>query len=143
LPTGDSATLLGSGATDLALGLYVMDNTFIHRNLSLSGFAGIVLLGKGDILPEIQERSVFFGGAATTWQATERFGVTLQVNAQTPYFDSDLEELGGNSVQLALGGSYRFRNSRYFLSIAIVEDLFSNATADVALQIAVRARGGR
>ncbi len=143
LPTGDSATLLGSGATDLSLGLYVTDNTFLHRNLSLSGFAGIVLLGKGDVLPEIQERSVFFGGLASTWQATERLGVTLQVNAQTPYFDSDMDELGGNSVQLALGGSYRFRDSRYSLSIAIVEDLFSNATADVALQIAVRTRGGR
>jgi len=143
LPTGDSEALLGSGATDLSVGLYVTDNTFTRLNLNLSGFVGVVLLGDGDVLPEIQERAVMFGGIATTWQATERFGVTLQVNAQTPYFDSDVEELGGNSVQAALGGSYRFRDSRYSLSIAVVEDLFSNATTDVALQIAVRAHGGQ
>lgn len=139
LPTGDSATLMGSGATDLSLGLYVTDNTFISQHLSLSGFVGVLLLGEGDVLPEIQEQTVVFGGISTTWQATERFGVTLQVNAQTPYFDSDLEELGGHSLQGALGGSYRFRDSRYSLSIAIVEDLFANATTDVALQIAIRA----
>lgn len=143
LPTGDSDTLLGSGAADLSLGLYVTDSTFTKLNLSLSGFVGVILLGNGDVLPELQERSVVFGGVSTTWQATERFGVTLQVNAQTPYFDSDVEELGGNSVQAALGGSYRFRNSRYSLSIAIVEDLFSNATTDVALQVAVRAHEGQ
>lgn len=141
LPTGDSKSLLGSGATDLSVGLYVTDNTFTRLNLS--GFVGILLLGDGDVLPEIQEQAVVFGGIATTWQATQRFGVTLQVNAQTPYFDSDVEELGGNSVQAALGGTYRFRDSKYSLSIAVVEDLFSNATTDVALQIAVSAHGGQ
>lgn len=143
LPTGDSETLMGSGATDLSVGLYVTDDTFANGNLSLSGFAGVLLLGKGDVLPEVQERTVWFAGISTTWQATAQFGVTLQVNAQSPYFDTSVAELGGKSVQGALGGSYRFRNSRYSLSIAIVEDLFSNATSDMALQVAVSTDGGQ
>jgi hypothetical protein len=142
LPTGDSGSLLGSGATDLSLGIYATNGFILaNQNFSLSGIAGVVFLGAGDVLPEIQERTVPFGGLATTWQATERFAVTAQVYAQGSYFNSDIDELGGSSVQVVLGATYRFAKSRFSLSAALVEDSRSDATTDFALHIAVRAHG--
>lgn len=142
LPTGDSGSLLGSGATDLSLGIYATDGlTLGNQDFSLSGFAGVLFLGKGDVLPEMQEQTVPFGGLATTWQATERFAVTAQVYAQGSYFDSNIDELGGSSVQMVLGASYRFSKSRFSVSAAIVEDTRSDAVTDFAMHIAVRAHG--
>jgi hypothetical protein len=140
LPTGDSESLLGSGAADLSLGIYATDGlTLGNQSFSLSGFAGVLFLGKGDVLPEMQERTVPFGGLATTWQATERFAVTAQVYAQGSYFSSNIDELGGSSVQVVLGASYRFAKSRFSISAAIVEDSRSDAVTDFAMHIAVRA----
>ena len=142
LPTGDEATLRGSGAVDVSLGLYASDmDTFANHNVSLTGFGGILFLGSGDVLREIQKHTVGFGGVAATWQVTEKFDITTQFYAQSPYYDSELSELGGSSVQAAIGGTYRLPNHRLSLSFALVEDVFSDATTDVALHLAARALG--
>ena len=59
--------------------------------------------------------------------------------AQGSYFDSDLEELGGESLQLAVGADYRTRGGA-LLRFAIVEDIAANANAtpDFALHLSVR-----
>jgi len=144
LPTGDSETLLGSGATDLSIGLYVSDlATIASQDFGLSGFAGALLLGDGDVLPEIQKRSVGYGGFATTWHATERFNITAQIYYQSAYFDSDLYEIGESSLQVVLGGAYRFKASRYSLSFAIVEETRADAVTDFAVHLALRAHARR
>ena len=139
LPTGDAATLRGSGAIDVSLGLYASDmSTFAKHNVSLTGFGGILVLGSGDVLPEIQKHSVGFGGVAATWQLTERLDLTTQLYAQSPYFDSKLSDLGGSSIQAAFGGTYRWPRHRLSLSFALVEDVFTDATTDVALHLSLR-----
>ena len=48
LPTGDSEDMHGSGATDVALGLYAQDSTtMLGKALAYSGFAGVLALGEG------------------------------------------------------------------------------------------------
>lgn len=144
LPTGDSSKLLGSGATDFALGLYGSSGGFgARQQFGITGFAGILLLGEGDVFPQIQESSVAFGGIAVTWQAAERLDLIAQFHAQGSYLNSELEELGGKSVQAAFGGTYRFRSQRTSLSLAVVEDLFDDATTDVALHISVNWLSGK
>lgn len=139
LPTGDEATLRGSGAVDVSLGLYASDmDTFADHNVSLTGFGGILFLGSSDVLQEIRKHTVGFGGVAATWQVTEKIDLTTQFYAQSPYYDSELSELGGNSVQVAIGGTFRIPKKRLALSLALVEDVFSDATTDVALHLAVR-----
>jgi hypothetical protein len=137
LPTGDPDKLLGSGGTDFAIGLYAASNrTLFDRPLALNGFVGGLALGGGDVLPSLQNDAVAFGGAAATWHWTERFALVTQLYVQTPYFDSDVEELGGNSVQLAVGADITLRN-RSLLRLAVVEDVSANATTDFAVHISI------
>jgi hypothetical protein len=137
VPTGDPDELLGSGGTDFAIGLYATGNrTLFDRPLDLNGFVGGLALGDGDVLPALQNDVVGFGGAAATWHWTERFAVTAQLYGQTPYFDSDVEELGGSSVQLAVGADIALRN-KSLLRLAVVEDVSANATTDFAVHFSI------
>ena len=143
LPTGDANKLLGSGATDFSLGLYMADaHTLLNRDLGLAAFAGALLLGDGDVLPQLQREAVAFGGVSATWQVFDRFAIATQLYAQGAYFDSDVEELGGNTVQLAVGADYRTRDGGILLRFAVVEDVSANATTDFALHFSVHAGGG-
>ena len=144
LPTGDSADLHGSGAVDAALGLYAQDSTtMLGRELAYLGFAGVLALGDGDILVEQQRSAVPYGGLAATWHATEQFGITGQLQAQGAYIDSDLDELGGSSIQLAVGGIYTLPRHGISLRFALIEDVISDATPDFAVHLAVHVAGSR
>ena len=143
LPTGDSDKLFGSGATDFAVGLYATTtSTLFDRPLELSGFVGGLLLGEGDMLPDLQEDVVAYGGVAATWHWTGRLALTTQLYGQSPYYDSDVEELGGNSIQLGVGAEITLRK-KSLLRLAVVEDVSANATADFALHFSVGFGGAR
>jgi hypothetical protein len=138
LPTGDADTLLGSGATDYHLSLHADDRySLAGRELRVSALAGILLPGDSDALPVAQRDAVGFGGIALAWQASDRLSLIAQVNGETAYYDSDLESVGGNSVQLTVGGAYQARPNGLSVSLGIVEDLFGNATSDFAFQVAL------
>ena len=141
LPTGDDKNLLGSGAADLATGLYVSDSkSLLNRPLDLSGFAGVLLLGNGAVLPGQRKSAVPFGGIAASWQWTDHLAITTQLQAQGPYFESDVEELGASTTQLGVGFSYRLRRSGRCLKFAVVEDVTADATTDFALHFAIANR---
>ena len=142
LPTGDPDKLLGSGGTDIAIGLYATSSRSLSgRPLWLSACAGGLVLGSGDVLENLRRDAVAFGGVAATWQWTERIAAAAQLYGQGSYYDSDVEELGGNSLQLAVGLSYRSRRNA-LLRFAVVEDVSANATTDFALHISVSNGGG-
>jgi hypothetical protein len=144
LPTGDSEELHGSGATDAALGLYAQDSgQFLGKDIGYLGFAGVLALGDGDILPGKQKSVVPYGGVSATWHATEQFTITGQLQAQGAYIDSDLDELGGSSIQLAVGGVYHLSRHGISLRLALIEDVISDATPDFAVHFAVHVSGQR
>lgn len=144
VPTGDPDELLGSGATDVSIGLYASRKyVFGRHGFGLSGFLGALRLGDGDVLSDIQRSVVPYGGVAATWYATERLGITTQLSAQGAYYDSDLKELAGDSLQLAVGGDYRLRVSGLVLRFAVVEDVSANATTDFALHFSLHTSGAR
>lgn len=146
LPTGEADELRGSGATDLSLGLHASDKwTVWQRDLDVSGFAGVLLLGEGDVLADIQRSTVPYGGIAAAWWMTERFAITTQLYAQGEYFDSDLDELGGSSLQLAAGFDYRLQSNGLSLLFSIVEDAAPSRTTtpDFGVHFSIRATGGR
>jgi len=143
LPTGDAGTLLGSGATDLSVGAYVAGHgTLWRRDLDISGFVGALILGDGDVLTEIQRDAVPFGGISAAWHATDNLAIAAQLSAQAAYYDSALEALGGNSLQLAVGGYYRLADASTSLGFAVVEDISANATTDFALHFSLHLNGG-
>ncbi len=142
LPTGDSGDVHGSGAVDAALGIYAQDSwQLFGRELACLGFAGLLGLGDGDLLADQQRTAVPYGGLAATWHATARFGIAAQLQAQGSYFDSDLDELGGSSIQLAVGGVYRWPRQGVAFRFALVEDVISDATPDFGLYFGVHVTG--
>ena len=144
LPTGDADDLHGSGALDAAVGVYAQDSgSLFGRELSYLGFAGVLGLGDGDVLAAQQTSAVPYGGLAATWHATGRFGITAQLQAQGAYFDSGLDELGGSSIQLAVGGVYRWPAHGVAVRFALLEDVISDATPDFGLYLGVHVAGGR
>ena len=144
LPTGDSDDVHGSGALDAALGVYAQQSRQLFgRELAYLGFAGLLGLGDGDVLARQQRNVVPYGGLAATWHATGRFGITAQLQAQGSYMDSDLDELGGSTIQLAVGGVYRWPEQGIVVDFALVEDLISDATPDFGLYFGVHIAGGR
>lgn len=141
LPTGDPDKLTGSGATDFSLGLYAgSTTTLFDRAFDYSGFLGVLLLGDGEVMPEFQRRSLAYGGLALRWHTTERFALSAQWSLQGSYFDIDIDEIGGNTIQFAIGGDYRFK--RTLLRLAIVEDVAAGAAPDFALHLSIRGFGG-
>ena len=144
LPTGDDKKLLGSGATDFSLGLYASDtHTFFEHALGISGFAGLLVPGDSDILGPLQRTAVPFGGMAATWHATDRLELTTQLYVQGDYINSELEELGGESIQLAVGWGYQWPEQGASLKLAIVEDVLANATADFGVHFSISWEGNR
>ena len=138
-PTGDPDKLTGSGATDVSLGIYGGGaTTLFDRELSYSGFGGILALGDGDVLPELQESVVPYGGVAFRWRATERFSLATQFYAQGPYFDTVLDEIGSSTLQLSFGADYRFPDQRLLLRFVIAEDVAAGAAPDFAGQLSIR-----
>ena len=138
-PTGDPDKLTGSGAADLSLGLYAGGATTVFaRDLTYSGFVGALALGDGDVLSSLQKSIVPYGGVALRWHATERFALATQVYAQGRYLDAALNELGGNTFQLAFGGDYRFPAQGLLLRFAIAEDIAAAAAPDFAAHVSLR-----
>ena len=141
LPTGDPDKLTGSGATDFSLGLYAnRTTTLFDRAFDYSGFLGLLVLGDGDVMPEFQESTVPYGGLALRWHATERLAISTQLSLQGSYYDIDIDDIGGSTIQLAIGGDYRFKRS--LIRLAIVEDIAADASPDFALHLSFRSFGG-
>lgn len=140
-PTGDPDKLTGSGAADLSLGVYGGGAaSLFDRPFSYSGFLGMLALGDGEVMPELQRSVLPYGGAALRWQVTSRFALATQMYVQGPYFEADLDELGGSTFQLAFGADVRFKRS--LLRFAIVEDIAAGAAPDFALHLSFRSFGG-
>ena len=139
LPTGDEDDLLGSGAMDVAADVAAQRRLFESRTyLDLIGHLGVLVLGDGDVLASQQESVVPYGGAGLVWGWSDRFELVIQASIEGSYFESDLDEIGGTSIQLTAGGRYRWVDSNFELAIAIVEDLVSDATPDVAFHFELR-----
>lgn len=146
LPTGSAEDLSGSGAMDISLGVYASGSHVLwRRELDVSGFAGALLLGDGDILSDIQRSFVPYAGVAASWWATERFGISAQLQVEGAYFDSELDELGGSSAQLAVGFDYRMPEQGTSLHLAITEDIAADKTTtpDFGVHFSVRRIAGK
>lgn len=141
LPTGSVEELSGSGAADFSIGIYASNqHSLWQRDLDISGFAGILLLGEGDVLPNQQRSPVPYGGIAAALWVADRFGISTQLQVEGPYFDSDLEELGGASAQLAVGFDYRLSGEGTSLHFSITEDIAAGTTTtpDFGIHFSIR-----
>lgn len=137
LPTGDAGRLTGSEGTDFSLALAATRERLWDTALSVNASIGALRLGRGDVLEMRQKDAVAFGSAGLSWAGGQNWRLKAQVDAHTAFYRSDLRALGGDSVQLLLGGSVQV-TPRWVLDLALSEDIAVDTAPDVVFQLALR-----
>ena len=142
-PTGDSATLLGSGGADLSVGIAV-DITELWGNAKLSGLyrANVTRLGKPDWLADRYNEVVGQLAFGIAYQVRQNIELRMQSRIRSAVYDSAIENLGDPSVALTFGADFRIAE-RYRLALSVGEDLLPSSAPDVSFQLALRYAGPR
>ena len=91
------------------------------------------------MLEDIREDWVTYGSGAIGWRATERISLKAQVDFNSAFYDSQLEEIGDFSAQLVLGSSIRAAKNTV-IDISVSEDIVVNASPDIVFLLGVRAQ---
>lgn len=139
LPTGGSSRLLGSGSTDLAFWLTGEKAASTRRGpIAAFGAAGLLLMTKGQVLPEQHRQLVGFATLGAGWRPLDWLAFKVQLDGHTPFYGgSELKEINGSSVQLTMGGTLGVaRNTS--LDIGVCEDIVVNTSPDVVFHFALR-----
>lgn len=141
LPTGNSNRLRSSGAVDAHLRLTASDaETLREWNTTLFASAGVLWLGKGDILENQQRRWVGFGSIGIGWMPLSWIDFKLQLDGHTSFYNnSELTQINSSSLQLGIGGSLHF-SERVSLDLAVVEDVIVDSAPDVVFHSALNWR---
>lgn len=136
LPTGDSGNLTGSGAIDVSL--WGAGNRALNEKWQLYGTAGLLLLGEGDVLPELQENTVFFGSLGLQWAHWKTVMIKTQVDWHTGFYKNTGERFLGDVLQLTFGPSWEISPDLFF-DFAVSEDIKVEASPDVTFNFSLRA----
>jgi hypothetical protein len=141
LPTGDTASLLGSGGTDLALWVSLACNaTNCSDGWQWFGGFGAMYVGNGEVLPALQRDVVGFAGVGVGWPLWPAFVLKAQLDGHTPFYrDSEFGQLAGYAAQLLLGFSWQL-GAGSALDFAFSEDVIENNSSDVTFHIGLRTR---
>lgn len=139
LPTGEADRLFGSGGTDLALAL--QSDYAVAHTWQFYGGVGGAYLGRGDVLPELQQNWVAFGNVGIVWQPLERLALQLQLAGQTSiYKDTALHQLSDTAIQTTLGGTLKIAG-QWYLDLGVTEDeLAYDVSPDVSFHLRLRYR---
>lgn len=138
LPTGNPDKLTGSGAPDLAVAIASQNDALLSRfNLGLYGQAGVLWTGSSDLFSGLQRRTVAFGTAVINWYFSRHIEFRTQLDLHSSFYNSSIVDIGGNSVQLNVGGTVIFA-PQHRLDIGVTENLFSDATPDIGLNLVYR-----
>lgn len=136
-PTGDSSELLGSGGTDVSVGLAGdLREPFGLDGLSAYYRASMVYIGEPDILGDRHRDFVGQAAFGLGQQFTPKLELRLQVNLRGPLYEADVEPLGEPSATLTFGGLYRL-SQRWGLGLGVSEDVKVKSAPDVSFQLTV------
>jgi len=139
-PTGNSDQLHGSGSTDFALWLTASDDYRLPTwlgHFTIFGAAGGMYMTDGDILRDQQRNVAGFGTFGFGLCPADWIAFKAQVSGHTPFFRSDLRELGGDALQLIVGGTLAF-SPWTSLDIGVSEDIVVKTSPDVAFHLALK-----
>jgi hypothetical protein len=141
LPTGDSASLRGSGSTDASAWISASDDFKLPLGHgTVFAAAGLMAMTQGDVLPEQQRSRVGFGSIGAGWNPLSWLALKLQLDAHTPFYkDSDLKALSANAVQLLIGGTLGL-SERITLDIAVSEDIATKTSPDAVFHFNLSTR---
>ncbi len=138
LPTGDAQLLHGSGAIDVSVSVaHIKRHWLTSLNLTTFVNGGLSFLGNGDVLPDIQKNVVGFGSAGLIWDNRKKIDFKIQFDFHSSVYNSNLNQLGNNTLQLTVGGSVHF-NPRARLDIGVGENLLTDTTPDFLVNLALK-----
>lgn len=140
LPTGDAASLLGSGGTDLSIGV-AGDIIDVGDDARFYGFyrLSLIYLGEPDLLPDIYREFVGQASAGFSYSLNPHFALNAQSTVRTAIYDSQIETLGEAALTLTFGGTITM-NDRWTLALGVSEDIKVNSAPDVTFNIGLRYR---
>jgi len=136
LATGNSEQLTGSGNSDIALWLASHKN--LKNSLWLYGNAGIVVMGKSDILPTIQKNQALFLTTGLQLNASNNILLKIQLDNHSAFYKTETDFLGP-VTQLTFGGSI-IMDKQSEIDIAVAEDIQTSASPDVNFNLSWRRR---
>lgn len=139
-PTGDSHELHGSGSTDFSLWLTASDDYQLPAwlgHFTFFGAAGGMGMTKGDVLRDQQRNVAGFFTFGFGWGPAEWLALKAQVSGHTPFYQSELRELGKDTLQLIVGGTLAF-SPQTSLDIGVSEDVVVATSPDVAFHLALK-----
>jgi hypothetical protein len=135
LPTGDGAALSGGAVGGAAwLELATPAGGGGWDSYFAAGYSRQEL---GDVLPELQNREVWFGGLGVLAPLTRSVRLLLQVNAHTRLYDgSALTPLARSGAPLTIGLQFRTGHNGV-LEIGFQEDPSVNGSPDFAFYVSL------
>lgn len=140
LPTGDSAKLLGSGGTDLAVWLSAGCGAHCQGRWGWYGGGGLMFIDQGEVLAAQQNHLVGFGSGGLAYRLAPAATLKVQFDGHTDFFrQTELPQIGAASIQVVMGGTVLL-SERYALDLSVSEELVHNTASDVVLQAVLRAR---
>jgi hypothetical protein len=139
LPTGDAAALRGSGATDTAAWFVIgCSRKFCDGPWAWHGSAGVLRLGRSDLLPDEQRHRVVFGGAGLHWHPLDRLTLKADLYSHGPlYRGTGFRPMESGSTQVFLGVAWS-TEAGTVIDIGLSEDLHVNTAPDVGIIFSVK-----
>ncbi|MHB9096622.1 MAG: DUF3187 family protein, partial [Syntrophales bacterium] len=109
-----------------------------HATLYAAG--GMMVMTKGDVLPDQRRDYVGFGTIGAGWNPLSWIAFKVQMDAHTPFYrDSDLKALSSNAAQLLIGGTLGL-SERTTLDIAVSEDIATTTSPDAVFHFNLSTR---
>jgi len=139
LPTGDSDSLLGSGGTDITLGL-AGDRTRLLGAERLASFYRINATWLGEHEIGIRHNNPLVGqvSGGICYRLTSRSSLALQALLRSPVYDSEVSPLGDLAASVTMGVLFRLPH-RYSLAFSVGEDIHPHSMPDVTFGIQLQA----
>ncbi|HET8696456.1 MAG TPA: DUF3187 family protein [Gammaproteobacteria bacterium] len=140
LPTGEQEMLAGSGSADWSVTLLrSQDLPARSRPAGYYWGVGLVRAGEPEQIDFRAKTWVYTAVIGGSWQPWRRTGLKAQLDFNTPFYDSPLEEIGETAIQATAGAWWR-AGRRASLELALVEDLEVSTSPDVVVHFAAHWR---
>jgi hypothetical protein len=135
LPTGKPGDLTGSGAADFAA--WLAGRETLSDRWQVYGSTGMLLLGRGDILSDLQEDTALFGTLGLHWQYHPTVAFKVQAEWNSAFYKDTGIQFMGDAMQLSFGAAWQISRGLKF-DIALTEDIKEEASPDVTFHFALR-----
>ena len=137
-PSGKFSNLSGSEFTSFFSMVHYSNQTISRfPRLNFNQTLG-VLKNNADKLFETKVKGlVYFGSSQIGWRVKERLNLKAQIDYHTPFYSSDLRQLGNTSVQLVLGSTVKMGET-VALDLSLSEDIATDTAPDVTFTLGLR-----